>query len=228
MMMDKFDIQIGAVSADDVVLSLPEVDALCTRAARGAGYSWGVSEECGHAAAWLASHGFDWAPVLIRRLNGDRGADVAPAPGEWKADGPVCSLYAGTTLADFATLREGLGPAGVAIGVILDPLFILPFASRAAKLAGFSICCSLNDRPWVALSAQSVAEIEPGLNGTAMSRFELRATQDAPDPNSAQVQTTTVVSNDDYAQLSAIALRMTVPATAASEARAGGTGSDND
>ena len=34
-------------------LSLPEIDALCLKAARGAGYSWGVAEEASFAARWL-------------------------------------------------------------------------------------------------------------------------------------------------------------------------------
>lgn len=228
MMMDKLDLPRMTLSTPEVVLSLPEVNALCARAARGAGYSWGISEECGHAAAWLASYGFDWATVLIRRLNGDRGADVTPAPGEWKTAGPACSLYAGATLADFAALPEGPGGNGVMLGDIHDPLLLLPFAARAAQSAGFSLRCSLNSTPWFVLSARSVAEIEPGLNTTAMSRCELRVIQTVPDSSLIRVRNTAPVSHDDYAQLSAIALRMTVPETAASEARAGGAGSDND
>ena len=135
MMMDRNVVSAVLAEAQQIVLSLPEVDALCTRTARGAGYSWGISEECGQAMAWLASYGFDWAPVLLRRLSGERGGNVTPQPVAWTAEGPICALYCGSTLADFAALPEGPGKTGVALGQIHDPLLALPFVAQVANYA---------------------------------------------------------------------------------------------
>ena len=37
--------------------SLNELDAMARKAARGAGYSWGLAEEAGRATRWLAAAG---------------------------------------------------------------------------------------------------------------------------------------------------------------------------
>ena len=45
--------------------SLNEIDSLCQKAARGAGLDWGLAEEAGFAAAWLAARGADGAAALL-------------------------------------------------------------------------------------------------------------------------------------------------------------------
>jgi len=50
--------------ADGIDLSHSELRSLITKAARGAGLAWGLAEEAGWAAEWLARRGFpaaDWA-----------------------------------------------------------------------------------------------------------------------------------------------------------------------
>ena len=42
---------------EDVTLALSELRALIIKAARGAGLSWGMAEEAGWAAEWLARRG---------------------------------------------------------------------------------------------------------------------------------------------------------------------------
>ncbi|MEO0831349.1 MAG: DUF3726 domain-containing protein, partial [Pseudomonadota bacterium] len=114
--------RVSQAVTDSVALSLPEVSSLALRAARGAGYPWGLCEDCGVAAAWLAGRGIDWSQPLLRRLTGPPGAKVRPAPDKWASDGPICALIAGVTLADFATLSEGPGKSGVTLGRVLDPV----------------------------------------------------------------------------------------------------------
>lgn len=47
-----------------MVLSLNEVQVTAKKAARGAGYPWGIAEEAGQAARWLCSHGLDGCAAL--------------------------------------------------------------------------------------------------------------------------------------------------------------------
>jgi hypothetical protein len=143
--------QDGGVDPAFVVLSLPEVAALALRAARGAGLTWGMAEECGNAAVWLAAHGLDWSIDILARLTGEGGARIVPAATKWTSKGAVCGLHAGATLADFATLPEGPGTNGVRIGLVNHPLCLLPFAARAAKAMQSSLDVMLDDNLWASV-----------------------------------------------------------------------------
>lgn len=52
-----------------IVLSLNEAETLATKAARGAGLSWGEAEDLGRGARWLGARGLDWAGPLLGLLN---------------------------------------------------------------------------------------------------------------------------------------------------------------
>lgn len=228
MMMGRSDISGEATHVPLVVLSLPEVDSLCTRAARGAGYSWGLAEECGQAMSWCAAHGLDWAPILLRRLGGERGDDVMPGPAIWTADGPVCALQAGVTMTDFAALPEGPGGEGIEIGRVFEPALILPFAVRAAGITGRTLSVHLDGTALAHVSDHGFELVAPDLINTVEATVSVCPVA-RPEPVITQepVQTA-AIAPEHYAALSDIALRMTVPSTAESQTRAGGEGSDND
>lgn len=58
----------SAVPPDLRDLSLNEVETLAAKAARGAGLPWGVAEDVGRSAVWLASRVGDWAGSLLTLL----------------------------------------------------------------------------------------------------------------------------------------------------------------
>jgi hypothetical protein len=49
-------------------LSLNEVESLAVKAARGAGFSWGLADDIGRGARALASEGADWSASLLALL----------------------------------------------------------------------------------------------------------------------------------------------------------------
>ena len=51
--------------------SLPEIDAICTKAAKGAGYSYGEAEEVGHASRWLTSYNIPGPRIVLEILKRD-------------------------------------------------------------------------------------------------------------------------------------------------------------
>ena len=51
--------------------SLNEMEATAKRAARGAGYSWGLAEEASKATRWLCTQGLDGAAELAHVLGAD-------------------------------------------------------------------------------------------------------------------------------------------------------------
>ena len=127
-----------AQAATSIHLSLSEIEALCFKAARGAGLSWGEAEEAGWAAAWLARAGLSGPDLLLAWLN-DLGAlkRPVPAPGHWRAPAaPLCPLRTGIALADHAGLAEGPGHAPLCVQTVARPPLVLPFVARAAEIAG--------------------------------------------------------------------------------------------
>ncbi len=97
-----FPDEIDAANADDwalpplpvtttpiITVSLNEIDAMARKAARGAGYAWGLAEEAGRAVRWLEARGLPGLAALLRHL--ERGAPNETSP-----------LLAGATLSDRA------------------------------------------------------------------------------------------------------------------------------
>ncbi|MEM7733456.1 MAG: DUF3726 domain-containing protein [Pseudomonadota bacterium] len=82
--------------------SLGEVEALCRKAARGAGFSWGMADEAGKTARWLCKHDLPGAAALAGYLDTRQDAcgPDDPALPDWAANGPLCPLVCGTLLSD--------------------------------------------------------------------------------------------------------------------------------
>ncbi len=94
--------------------SLGEVEALARKAARGAGYDWGLAEEIGRAVRWLSGRGGPAADLLAEYL-----CDVQPAAS--------CPFAVGAALVD---LSGGIRPGTeVELGPVAAPVFLLPFVA---------------------------------------------------------------------------------------------------
>ena len=97
--------------------SLGEVQVLTVKAARGAGYSWGLAEEAGYALRWLAARGMP-GPAALAGLLG--GACAAEGPC------PRCPLAQGAAMADLGELPSERF-------ALRYPLLLVPFAARLAQ-----------------------------------------------------------------------------------------------
>ena len=85
--------------------SLSEIDALCKKATRGAGYSWGMAEEVGKAVRWLSAYGFSGPSILSKHLElvADKHQSFIPNLKNTSSpediiefandDKPMCSIY---------------------------------------------------------------------------------------------------------------------------------------
>lgn len=225
-------------AGDGLHLSGPEILALGTKAARGAGFEWGQAEEAGWAAAWLARAGLPGAAILLDVLEAGPLARPSPAPGHWRANGPQCPLCVGLALQDFAGLPEGPGPGGVVVDSVIFPVFVMPFVSRAARALG----CSLefgcggervllhHDRalpardelaPLQALGQGAVRIAAPDQT-QGVARFTAAAKDHAAAGFGGEI------ALDTWEKLDHLAMRTTVAASASSRAGAGAQESDND
>lgn len=219
---------VPAASFAGAVFSLSEIHATCLKAARGSGLSWGLAEEAGMAAAWLASAGLPGPELMLQLLDQPLREHPIVAPGSWRAaeGASVCSVAAGAALSDFAALPEGIGRGGLTIVALAFPAIILPFAAQVARRTGRSIAvewpgfrASLAPEGYRIAATSGIevalANATLGYASEAGSLSQLR-----PDGRS--------VALDVWQRLDDLAMRTMVPATARSHADAGAAALDND
>ena len=114
--------------------SLNEVEALARKAARGAGYSWGVAEEAGSATTGSAGEALMvWLSRSCSTKPMERKesicADRPYRPLAWSG-GRLCPLMAGTALSDSASLWAHEGKV---LHDVICPLLLVPFLAGAAQ-----------------------------------------------------------------------------------------------
>lgn len=215
-------------------MSQNEVTALCLKAARGAGMSWGLAEEAGFAASWLTARGIDGPRHLLAHLTAAQGrawGDLCPkvAPGAWGAatGKTLCPVVLGATLSDHATLPGGLTGGAIQTGPVDHPILLCPFLSVIAGAAGGIVTLewdggSIDIDAHGATPPAALATLEG--QTTVALRLSLRpgVAQPRPATPSPAIAANTVTA------LNAFALRTTVPASDASRAGAGAATHDND
>ncbi|KNX40532.1 hypothetical protein ROTO_29270 [Roseovarius tolerans] len=216
-----------------VCLSLSEINALCFKAARGSGLTWGEAEEAGWAAAWLTRAGLAGPSILLNWLKECDGLSCPmPEAGRWAARmRPLCPLRTGIALADHAGLPEGPGEDGLQIDSVAHPRLILPFVARAATRLDLPLRIG-----WVGaeltLDTAANGPITVSLGEDAGAPVDLWiAVVARPEPNEQQTDCavpTKGIAFADWQALDALALRVTVPPSAGSRAGAGDAGDDND
>jgi hypothetical protein len=217
-----------------VILSQNETESLGVRAARGAGFSWGMAEEAGFAAGWLAARGIDGAAALHRLLVEPSVTCIRPKPkaGHWLSSdqSPLCPIHLGAALVDHALVPNGPFHQDTRIDPVSEPVLLLPFLMRATAITGRAISVGW-DGGHLEFAAdggfdRSLAEALVAAKALAMT---IRATSEIPLP-SGQTQPCNLpqVHRTIVSGLAALALRTTVPATAASRSGAGSTTTDND
>lgn len=213
-----------------VILSRNETESLALKAARGAGLSWGLAEEAGAAAGWLAAQGLDGLPTLLTLLSTPDRALPVPAPGHWTGTtgAPLCPIETGAALLDRARLPDGPFAGTLHLGPVACPLLLLPFLARATTLAARPLRLMLPEAA-LAILAQGQVDVEEAarLLGTTTLALSLAPAKDAPSPPALSAALPAIAPTC-LAALESLALATTVPASATSRGGAGSDGSDND
>ena len=111
--------------------SLAEIEAQCRKAARGAGCPWGIAEEAGKAARWLAAYGLPGPEALAALLEEPRGCACAGCDSK---AAPHCALSLGTSLGDRA--HRIIAGGGITLNEVARPLLLLPHIGRIAEASG--------------------------------------------------------------------------------------------
>lgn len=220
--------------APQIRLSRNEVETLCLKAARGAGMPWGLAEEAGFAAGWLAARGVDGASVLLAHLKAwpEDSHDIVITDRMWSArsGGGLCPIAFGAALDDHAGLADGVGAAPLTLPDLRHPGLAVPLLARLARASNMALALA-----WDGGTAQISAMGEMDL-ADLRALFQVITTRCVVRPCS-QTEAAVIgmaaadiapLSSDTLAGLNALAMRTTVPASEQSRRGAGASANDND
>ncbi|WP_415182762.1 DUF3726 domain-containing protein [Phaeovulum sp.] len=217
-------------------LSRNEIETLCLKAARGAGMPWGVAEEAGFAAGWLAANGIDGATALLTHLVAFTDGRF-PVPSLeirdrfWHSTqgAALCPIALGSALDDHAALESGPAHAPITTAAVSQPVLIVPFLARAAQVTGSDLAL-MWDGGAAVISADGALDNQTmrKLSGVASADLTLEPRHESKLLASSAPPAIPALSASTLRGLNALALRTTVPASDASRRGAGATTSDND
>ena len=119
--------------------SIGEVDSLVLKAYRGAGFSWGLAQEAGHAAAWMAVNGLpalDEFAHLLTRIDRQVTGALTPLTSDrtnWSNPaGQLCPVITGAAISE-TDLPAINFDEGLTVQSVYQPLILVPFIARSAK-----------------------------------------------------------------------------------------------
>ena len=128
-----------------IEVTLAEIESSLRKASRACGLSWGLAEEAGKAARWLAAFNLPGPELMLQHLTNLRGPEYArfvPAcdSDPWKAPGGIlCPIVTGAALADRA--GDLLAGRPVELAGTAFPLLLVATLGQAARFhaTGFAV-----------------------------------------------------------------------------------------
>ncbi|MEM9030045.1 MAG: DUF3726 domain-containing protein [Pseudomonadota bacterium] len=206
--------------------SLNEIDVVVRKAAVGVGWSYGVGEDVGRAAAWLVAQGHDGVGTAIAAIQ--PGASVARC--EPTADGWAFpqARVAAVGLSAFELLA--IDPSRRVILRNVDhPLLLIGLAGVAAVDNGGAYmltgCTTERIAERINVSANHATFAGAKLTGETVSVERSTPSNHAP----LETQAVAVIDDTVWRQALALAARTYVPASETSRAHGAGAGlTDND
>lgn len=215
-----------------VNLTLAETESYLRKAARACGLDWGIAEEAGKAARWLAAYHLPGPEILLAHLQLLRGRNYSEfipdcSRNPWQAPaGVLCPLIGGAALADRSA--QMLDGHDFQLGVTAHPLLLAATVGQAARChrrvfttawAGVRVSCFENGLSIEGnredLQLDRVGSVSCGLGDTSVPQL-------LPSTLAYAIDCAT------FKRIDALAFETYAPATAASRAGAGAGLTDND
>ena len=213
-------------------LTLAEAESYLRKAARASGLDWGIAEEAGKAARWLAAFQLPGPETVLAHLQNLRGQDYRQYMPDcslepWQArGGPLCPIITGAALADrSAHMLDG---RVFRLGKTAYPLLLAATLGQAARHhdTAFATC-------WAGIRLNCFGH---GLQILGRRDDLLLAEVDhvccCEDHTAhAELQASTLayeIDEDVFRQIDALAFETYAPATEESRAGAGAGLTDND
>jgi len=129
--------------------SIGEIDSLVLKAYRATGMPWGLAEEAGRAAGWMAMHrlpGLESFAGLVTAFDGvavDQRAPASLLPPYHSNSDALCPVVVGTVLNDVFAGHSVFDP--FTIGRCAYPAILLPFIDRVALVNRCRLIVSWGD-----------------------------------------------------------------------------------
>ena len=214
--------------------SLSEIDALCRKACRGAGYSWGLAEDAGKAIRWLSAYGLPGAEVLAELLE-TVANDLQSYIPELKdtecsnQKNALCPVFCGAVINDQGHLLAQ--NKALTFHSMLYPLLALPQAARISEAFEMQVSIAFGDTSIVCSRKDISFLAQPNWKKKTGDIVCYRAESDSdeyanklfPSPLSRPVSAEAITILEGYAH------KTYAPATEASRLAGAGAGlSDND
>ena len=138
--------------------SLSEIDTTSKRAAKGAGFSWGISEEIGKNMRLLELFGLSGIKNLNKYLKDYKKKQFQKIAliseiNETKKN-PFCPIILGTNFIDQVNLLDKKN--GIKIINVAFPILFLPFVSRASEAIGKRIFLKIDEKEFLLNLNQSI------------------------------------------------------------------------
>lgn len=215
--------------------SLNEIASLSKKAARGAGYDWGLADEAARAVRWLAARQLPGPEALARLLMLQDGADIGglvplDVQGNWAgSSGHLCPIAAGATLSDCAFLMD----AGheISMSNVRIPLLLLPFVADVACQCSVPTEIRFGDRSCatdgISLQTSQLAAAKDLARASDLAQVTIAISAETGFDRDPVIRGS--MSGETYAGLNRFAGRTYAPATESSRLLGAGAGtSDND
>jgi len=190
--------------------SLNEIEALARKAARGAGYDWGLAEEAGQAVRWLLAHNLPGADALLLACD------------ERALEATLCPLVQGCALSDGLVTAPGFAESNISA-----PLLVLPFLAWTAERQKATFCLTW---PGAAFAVSADGTLSWRAEIVCPDRADIAVSDVVPvDLDVALMRHRAQVDRETCVRLSDLAGRTYAPSTQASRESGAGAGlSDND
>jgi len=213
-------------------ITLAEIEFYLRKAARAMQLDWGICEEAGKAARWLAAFDLPGPELLLSHLQhieGKNYADYIPDCDQetWHApSGVICPVIGGAALADRSA--QMLGGKTFKLETVSCPLLLAATVGQAARChqtvfttswAGVSVSCYEN--------GLSIDGNHDDLLLDKVNSVSCRQT-DGSKPQQLPSTMAYAVDEDIWKQIDALAFKTYAPATEESRAGAGAGLTDND
>ncbi len=213
-------------------ISLTEIEPSLRKAARASGLDWGLAEEAGKTARWLAAFDLPGPEILFAHLQNLAGNDYSGYIPDcdlepWQSSsGTLCPIISGAALADRAAIMLEGHP--IKLGHTAYPLLLAGALGQAARFhqTAFTLCWA-----GVRMSCFSHGLIVGG------DRDHLLVTEtpqicccqeDLSNPEKIAATGAYSIDENVFKQIDALAFQTYAPATDESRAGAGAGLTDND
>ena len=138
--------------------SLSEIDTTSKRASKGAGFSWGISEEIGKNMRLLELFGLSGIKNLNKYLKDYKKKQFQKIAliseiNETKKN-PFCPIILGTNFIDQVSLLDKKNI--IKIINVAFPILFLPFVSRASEIIGKKIFLKIDEKEFLLNLNQSI------------------------------------------------------------------------